>query len=326
MRRNAFLQIRLLIPSVLVLVDAPIRNAWVVSRKSKMLRSDTVMLKAVPFQGGTEEFTDPPLYSKYLENPSDLRNTSLFDDLVFYMQDFPPGFDARNPSLLYLADYPLKIVTSEWIKYMSLMQHCVKQYEYSVRDVHLRLQDNEILDADLHSLQSWRRRASQSLQKLRTLTEFTRYWSTKETSSGIEAWDLMIRDFEYITAKIEAYSRQLEAVLPVVMSLVQILESRRSSAEAANIKQLTFVALIFVPLSYVATLFSMSDKYAPSNSAFWVYFVVAVPLSLLVLAIARIPVSELKKAWSCNPAELRRTMKAARRPSDRNKELPTFAV
>jgi CorA-like Mg2+ transporter protein len=282
----------------LVLVDAPIRDAFIVEGKSTVPGKEIVMLDQRPFQGGTEEFTDPPSYSKYLREPPKSKNESLFDDLVCYLQVYPPGFDVSKPSLLSLAYYPLKIATSEWLNYTTLMSHCVKHYEYSFQDLHLRLKDTALLDADLRDLQNWRRRGTQALQKLRTGSEFTKYWSSKETKPETEAWDLMIKDFDYITVMVEAYSRQLEAMVPVVTSLVQILDSRQSFAEAANIKQLTYVALVFVPLSFVATLFSMSDNFIPGGRGFWIYFAVAIPLSMLVLALSHFSLADTSRTSS----------------------------
>jgi Mg2+ and Co2+ transporter CorA len=196
------------------------------------------------------------------------------------------------------------------------MNHCVNQYKYSIRDLHLRLQDTPLLDADLRDLQNWRCRGAQSIQKLRTLTDFTKYWSKKkaEPEQRNEAWDLMIRDLQYLTEKVEAYSGHLEAVSPVVMSLVQILESGRSFAEAANTKQPTYVALVFVPLSFVATLFSMSERFAPGRSGLWMYFAMAVPLSLFVLTIARFPLADMGGALSRFPAEWSRHVSRPTRP------------
>ena len=74
--------------------------------------------------------------------------------------------------------------------------------------------------------------------------------------------------------------------MPVATAVVQLLDARRSIAEAVNVRRLTYIALVFVPLSWVATLFSMAEKYAPGSGDFWVYFATALPLLLLVLSLA----------------------------------------
>ncbi|PVH90834.1 hypothetical protein DM02DRAFT_508286, partial [Periconia macrospinosa] len=69
---------------------------------------------------------------------------------------------------------------------------------------------------------------------------------------------------------VEDFGRRLETMLPVVTSLVQVIDSRRSFDETANVSRLTVMALAFVPLTYVSSLFSMSEKLGPGGSLFWV--------------------------------------------------------
>lgn len=75
-------------------------------------------------------------------------------------------------------------------------------------------------------------------------------------------------DFEYISTNIEEFGRMLESSISVVRSVVQIVEARRSFNEASDIRRLTVLALIFVPLSYVSSLFSMNSTNAPGSRHF----------------------------------------------------------
>lgn len=77
-------------------------------------------------------------------------------------------------------------------------------------------------------------------------------------------------------------------MVPMATSMVQLLDSRRSMREAANVSRLTFIALVFVPLSWVASLFSMSDSFSPGHENFWVYFVTALPVLFLVLLLSAV--------------------------------------
>ena len=52
---------------------------------------------------------------------------------------------------------------------------------------------------------------------------------------------------------------------------------------------ITTLALVFVPLSFISSLFGMKDVNAPGGGLFWVYFAVAVPVTLLVYLVARPP-------------------------------------
>ena len=70
-------------------------------------------------------------------------------------------------------------------------------------------------------------------------------------------------------------------------SLIQIIDSQRSFAETANITRFTYLALVFVPLTFVASIFSMNDRFAPGGKIFWLYFATAVPMCVVVFFVAR---------------------------------------
>ena len=38
----------------------------------------------------------------------------------------------RDPDLLALAYFPLRIVAGEWVKYVAVMSSGIKEYEYSI--------------------------------------------------------------------------------------------------------------------------------------------------------------------------------------------------
>lgn len=51
-------------------------------------------------------------------------------------------------------------------------------------------------------------------------------------------------------------------------------------------KALTLLGMVFVPLAFTSGLFNMAAPFGPGNLHFRVYFAVALPLILLVFAVA----------------------------------------
>lgn len=74
-------------------------------------------------------------------------------------------------------------------------------------------------------------------------------------------------------------------MVPVVTSMMQLVDTRRSTEVTEYVKRLSYIAIIFLPLSYPAALFSMSLDFEISGRLFWVYPLTAVPLLVLVLLI-----------------------------------------
>jgi hypothetical protein len=70
----------------------------------------------------------------------------------------------------------------------------------------------------------------------------------------------------------------------VVTSLVQIVDTHQSLKEVMNVTQLTNLALLFIPLSFVTDLFSMND--GVTTHGLKLYFSVVIPLCAVVFSFA----------------------------------------
>jgi hypothetical protein len=126
-----------------------------------------------------------------------------------------------------------------------------------------------------------------SASKVRSLASFVKSGSTD--LPGPEIWASLVRDYEHIAANIDSCGRRLEAMTLIITSFIMIAESRRSFLETMNVSRLTYLALIFVLLTFVSSLFSMAGDTAPGAKDSWVYFAVAIPALALVFLIARPP-------------------------------------
>lgn len=243
---------------------------------------------------GYEDFLDPPSFHAPMTNWSGPSRVALIDDLIYYWSAAsPPGFNAKDPCLLNLAYYPLKIVAGEWVKYAAVMSSSIKEYEYSKREKPAFLQELEKLDRDLRALQSWRRRTMSTKQKLNSILRLLKFFECWPNAQ--EAADSLLQDYQYIERNVSDCGARLESMLPTVTSLVQIVDSRRSFAETANVSRLTVLALVFVPLSFIASLFSMNQDLGPGGHRFWIYFAVAIPVTLVVVLLARPPWKAIRR-------------------------------
>jgi len=58
--------------------------------------------------------------------------------------------------------------------------------------------------------------------------------------------------------------------------LASIAGNRQALEESKRVKRLNLLALLFIPLAYTSSLFSMQDNYALNKQKFWVYWVSAI--------------------------------------------------
>ncbi|KAK4652666.1 hypothetical protein QC762_501220 [Podospora pseudocomata] len=262
----------------LVLVDPPVNIVLETLGLGGRKSHPSMML-----HGGLEEFEQSTSFASFGSTTSDRLpdKKSMLSNLLRYFRHQPPGFMIAEPSILSLGYYSIRMVLAEWILYTLLMSRYLKYYEYTLHDIENRLHDSDIID-----LQRWRRRSMQSRHKLIILSEFIDYWLQQESNK--QPWDFILKDIKHVSSQLEHYSRSLEHMVPVATSMVQLLDSRRSIQEAANVSRLTFIALVFAPLSWVASLFSMSEDYSPGHKSFWVYFATALPVMILVLLLSTV--------------------------------------
>ena len=271
----------------LILVDPPIGSSYL-SRNRDKKEFTALTLQTRLFQHGFEDLLSNSSFSRNADAEHGPPRYSPLESFVFYWNiKQPKGFAVKNPTLFSLSYYPLKMIAAEWMTYLELMYHSIKLYEYFPGNVQLAMGQIDILIADISALQQWTRRCMATAHKIRYVIDFLKYRVTEK--EDIESSALITEDYKHIGLSIDTYIRRLEGLVSIATSLIQAIDSRRSLTETASISRLTYLALSFIPLTFVSGLFSMNTSIAPGGRLFGLYFAVAVPLCILVFLIVRPP-------------------------------------
>ncbi|KAL8855635.1 MAG: hypothetical protein Q9178_007724 [Gyalolechia marmorata] len=143
------------------------------------------------------------------------------------------------------------------------MSFALKRNEVS--DISSDLQaDLNGLTSKIRELQSWRRRVVTTMEKIRQVIQYIHL--SESSGSCSEDWAALLEDYDFISTSIQEHSNRLESMVPVVTFYIQLIESRRALGETTNVTRLTVLAIVFVPLSYIATIFSMNEKFGPGGA------------------------------------------------------------
>jgi Mg2+ and Co2+ transporter CorA len=102
---------------------------------------------------------------------------------------------------------------------------------------------------------------------------------TKRHSQDIE------EDLQYVLDNMSISISRIEKNITLLMALVTISEGRQGLQENRGIALLTLVATIFLPSETVATILGLQTQYGPGANNFWVLWAVALPLTVVVIAI-----------------------------------------
>ena len=192
--------------------------------------------------------------------------------------------DASRGTLVCLSYYPLQIFAREWMMYLEVMFYSIKQHEYAPSPIPAALKQVSLLNTHLIAFQAWARRSMATSFKIQDVINFLEF--QKNQGYDEDRCNDLIEDYQHIASRAESYSRQFEATRPIITSLIQIIDSQQSLKETANIARLTYLALVFLPLSYVSGLLSMNDHHVPAARVFGIYVMIAIPLCVIVFLLA----------------------------------------
>ncbi|KAI0440246.1 hypothetical protein F4803DRAFT_528000 [Xylaria telfairii] len=265
----------------LVLVDPPIRDSYLSVR-----RHDTAFIRtpSAPLFGGSEDFlsTTKSAFNRHSIPSAD---QPMFEKLLYYWTTGQPdGFTPKLLTMRALSYYPLRIIAAEWVSYLGLMSLSLRQYDRPPLVNETSAQELSRMNLSLTSVSSWPRRIASSTTSLRKCIDFIKHHGRAGPSS--DSWASLQEDYEHLAMKLSQQGKQLETAVPLVTAYLQLAESRRTYSEAKNVTRLTVLSLFFMPLSFVSSLFSMSENILPSGPQFWLYFAVAGPVLIVVLLAA----------------------------------------
>lgn len=101
-----------------------------------------------------------------------------------------------------------------------------------------------------------------------------------------------------------------EAFLQSYLQFTTMQEAQAANRNALSLAQITNVTMVFVPLSTIAAIFSMTDDFLPGESKGWVFWVTAVPVLLLTFAITTEARTSLRWYWKmCTERQVREKVK-----------------
>lgn len=212
--------------------------------------------------------------------------STTFEDTVYWTSKLDSADIleiARDPRILFKK--ALLIVCSEWYTLTKYATTRLTQLEWELENPDLQSYAGG-LEVTIQKLHSWRRR----LPIFRTLlSEVLEKSIKRETfAQGTEnhVSDLS-RDFEILLSNIDSLQLRADRIMAVVTAVMSIEESKKAFEQNRSLARLTWLAVTFIPLSFVSSLFSMNGDLSTLSQSFWIFFAVALPLTIFVLFLTR---------------------------------------
>jgi Mg2+ and Co2+ transporter CorA len=90
------------------------------------------------------------------------------------------------------------------------------------------------------------------------------------------------KDYEYLRREPISLAAECASSISLEMNRIIMDDAKESIRQAERVRRLTFLAYLFLPLSFVVSLFGMNVTQLTSpNPSIWLYFTIACPVTLV---------------------------------------------
>ncbi|ORX95318.1 hypothetical protein BCR34DRAFT_498565 [Clohesyomyces aquaticus] len=251
---------------VVILCDPQLDDLWNPQKKEK-----TKPGKNRAFQNGYVDFLCPQDPARVLSKPQHPHKSMLID-LCHYIEhhaDLIPEEQWNDPhtSSFFLK----KIVAAHYLQLIDYIKAMLPSLELRLTTAWVEEQDQ------WKSLQTISRRCGNYRDDIEdTLLSLGYPLKDLESSNAIGDWMDDKLDFQYIYFRLKILKQRADNLMQAMTGLASIAGNRQNLEEAKRVKRLNLLALLFIPLAYTSSLFSMSEKFAPGAGKFWIYWVSAI--------------------------------------------------
>ncbi|KAJ4288055.1 hypothetical protein N0V90_012072 [Kalmusia sp. IMI 367209] len=247
-------------------------------------------LKNFPFQEGYVDFIPSASHlvaAKKATHP----HGSMLRDLVHYFENHSNAFPADDwiePTTSSF--FVKKIVAAHYLQLIDYIKAMLPSLELRLTTAWVEEQEQ------WKSLQTISRRCGNYRDDIEdTLLSLGYPLEVLDGRRRVD-WTNCEKDFQYIYFRLKILKERADTLMQSMTGLASIAGNRQNLEEAKRVKRLNLLALLFVPLAYTSSLFSMQDSFMPGERSFWVYWVCALSVVALTLIITWILDSALDEA------------------------------
>ncbi|KAJ9156432.1 Mg2+ transporter zinc transport protein [Pleurostoma richardsiae] len=215
--------------------------------------------------------------------------TCIADDLLFYLTTHCSLVDMKSPTSVSV--FLKKIIASHYTKHFDYLRKNVMEALRGMgRQSDFARFDLSAVEANWSDTQTLERRLGHFFLDLEEILVQLRVPLEPPDHSKINSWQDVEADFRFLYHRFNWIRQSVHAVNASITGLAGIAGNRQAFREqqlslqsAERSRNLTFIGLIFIPLSLISSLFSMAEPYGPGQHKFWIYFVICIPAAILVV-------------------------------------------
>jgi hypothetical protein len=244
--------------------------------------------------------------------PAVTQSVSWYKDIVNMTRAFPwfATGDGHEINAQVLAKPVLYTICAEWLVVCDYAKTRLAQIERSIQMPERFFSTNKE-DTPRKRLHTWRRQVpifremvidtlEQGLPAAARLTSRRPGASTTNSASSpmdrrsimtelnfdeLKGYEDIVPDFKRVLAAINDLQERVDRLTDIVVAEISIQDTQRSLIEAHNSARLTWLATIFVPLSLISSVYSMTEDISTLKHTVKWYFVTAIPTTVIVMGL-----------------------------------------
>ncbi|CRK29233.1 hypothetical protein BN1708_004910 [Verticillium longisporum] len=222
--------------------------------------------------------------------------TSLFEAVVYWVTRMEGAEVAQmgaDPRIMLRG--LSQIICAEWLTVIRYITTRLGQVEWELENPDFR-RDPSGINSSLAKLHPWRR----SVPLYKTLIKEATAKVFNSSNGPLSEYTLSLKeDFRVVEEGIDTLLQRIERIVAVATAIISIEESRRGYSLNQDLGRLTYLAVVFAPLSFVTGFFSMSEDVSSLRGTYWIYFCVALPVTVLAFVLVDMArVKRWARRWS----------------------------
>jgi hypothetical protein len=277
--------------NAMLLLDPPPRNfvRYLGTRSRAPIRKPALQNPSMPLNYLYPEFQDlhelPKGPGRSAEHVFMPEYVSMFDDTLSSFEHQPRWQDLQHA--YKVVEVPRKLVLSINIAFLRRRYlNLIAIQKTKVQPQALR--SNYLSSFSTGSFSCWNDQVFNFIVGARSaMHELGREMEENLTALGLDAenvdapqWE--IDGWKSVIDLTRLVQETLNAFATGYMQYVSIEEAHVSNENARNLSKITVLTMFFIPLSTVASIFSMGGGFLPGGTESWVFWVVAIPVLALL--------------------------------------------
>ena len=248
---------------------------------------DPVIKEGYPLWGGYANLRCPPSMHDEVKRSMQLSWTPGRQDLITWIRLLWETSLVVREDQNYLTSPLYELVATQYFLLFELIKTRLSQTEYELEEKTKRSW-NRVLS----KMYPWRRQLPICKARIEAILE-----SLRDQYGTAPHWKPTIETYEQALNINDELISRANGILQTVTAAINIEEAQNARLDAQDVSRITYLAFIFVPLSFVSGFLSMNTEFSERNvTVYWVYFAIAIPLSCLAVIIA-VKWSAMAKLW-----------------------------